>query len=638
MAFHTSGADVVSGICTLHSAGKITSRHLTGVGSNALSFEELLEVERWLGGQFFYQPEVMFTRDLWERSGGKLNESLHYTMDCDLWLHFAQANARLHVIGQPICLFRVHDQQKTFSATDFRPELENLSRQYAKQTSKSPRPVNVAGLPRNSIRIVCFNDCGNQSAAGVALQRLAASMTLAGHDVVSLAAISAPGRSSLTSEQIIAALAERKPDLVVLGNLSGAQLDADLPQKIVQKWATVRLADPLNPAKADQLPLAIDPGFGLPTHILKPRDKTTCRDLLHLPQDRFIVLFVAQNLTDPARGLSKLIEAIATLKIPDVLLVTVGRYDTAPRSEGLEIRNVGFIADPQKLAMYYSAADLFVSPNSALPTCLEAAACGTPSITTAKSPAEPFIIQSSPQDLAATIRRLYDDPQYRQNLGAWARLWAENEFSLAVLYHRFFNQLKTIGLAEKLNLPLRIYFRPDETLPPALVYLEQNTAAPSQAAAEDPYGFLAAWDAERQSMRTAFYNVTQTRLWRMVDSIYPAYHRIAHSKRLPGFARRGIQSIGDWLSARPKITARNSPHYRPSPHYAIPPGDLLHVQPMCPSALPIPVEISLSHPIPLHELGAVPPRDLLSGCTRKLASNRSKINGGHLRAIRSHKS
>jgi hypothetical protein len=68
-----------------------------------LPLEDLLDLDHgWNAGQFFYQPEVMFTRELWLRAGGYVNDWLHYSIDYELWLRFAEAGARLHTIGRPV--------------------------------------------------------------------------------------------------------------------------------------------------------------------------------------------------------------------------------------------------------------------------------------------------------------------------------------------------------------------------------------------------------------------------------------------------------------------------------------------------------------------------------------------------------
>ncbi len=96
LAFDTHDADMIAGICRLYRNGKLEAQHITSCADGPLPLEDLLDLEHsWNAGQFFYQPEVMFTRELWLRAGGFVDDWLHYSMDYELWLRFAEARARL---------------------------------------------------------------------------------------------------------------------------------------------------------------------------------------------------------------------------------------------------------------------------------------------------------------------------------------------------------------------------------------------------------------------------------------------------------------------------------------------------------------------------------------------------------------
>jgi hypothetical protein len=96
----------------------------------------------------------------------------------------------------------------------------------------------------------------------------------------------------------------------------------------------------------------------------------------------------------------------------------------------------------------YSAADLFVGPS--LEECLgqvflEAAACGVPAIGFAiggvpealKDGIGGIVVSdATPAGLADAILRLHDDAELRTAMAAWARVWFENERTLASAYHR----------------------------------------------------------------------------------------------------------------------------------------------------------------------------------------------------------
>jgi glycosyltransferase involved in cell wall biosynthesis len=60
---------------------------------------------------FIAQPAVFWRRDFGQRVGG-LDESLHFTMDYDLWLRMGRVTPP-RVIDQVLAQFRVHEQSKT---------------------------------------------------------------------------------------------------------------------------------------------------------------------------------------------------------------------------------------------------------------------------------------------------------------------------------------------------------------------------------------------------------------------------------------------------------------------------------------------------------------------------------------------
>lgn len=122
MGFYLSGADIVAGMCEVFSNNIYRYSHLTSCVDGPLSAEEISDLNGyWMQGKFFYQPEAMFTRDLWERSGGCVREDLHWCMDIEMWLRFAAHNATIHVINAPVAMFRVHEEQKT-SDTEVSPK------------------------------------------------------------------------------------------------------------------------------------------------------------------------------------------------------------------------------------------------------------------------------------------------------------------------------------------------------------------------------------------------------------------------------------------------------------------------------------------------------------------------------------
>jgi len=119
--------------------------------------------------------------------------------------------------------------------------------------------------------------------------------------------------------------------------------------------------------------------YGLDTDVFAPRDKAMAREQLGLPQDARVILFVAHSSDIRRKGFDLLTAALAGLE-DDVTLLTVGE---GGKMEGLDLSEVrlGRVEEDERLALIYSAADVFVIPSREdnLPnTVLESLACGTP--------------------------------------------------------------------------------------------------------------------------------------------------------------------------------------------------------------------------------------------------------------------
>lgn len=111
--------DLVAGRCARVMNHDAVPRHLhqcaLPVGQVVpLPLDGLLDLDnRWLQGDFFHQPEVFFTRDFYDRAGGRLREDLYFSMDYDLWVRMARAGARILALPEILALFREHEKQKT---------------------------------------------------------------------------------------------------------------------------------------------------------------------------------------------------------------------------------------------------------------------------------------------------------------------------------------------------------------------------------------------------------------------------------------------------------------------------------------------------------------------------------------------
>jgi glycosyltransferase involved in cell wall biosynthesis len=134
IAFDLFRADVVAGGCAM-----VHDRNPTAFGIHhnsmplgrvvALPLERLLDIEgSWIKGDFFWQPEVFWTRAAWERSGAHVANDLYYSMDYELWTRMARTGARILHVPDTLAIYRMHEGQKTSGAEPpYLPELRELS-------------------------------------------------------------------------------------------------------------------------------------------------------------------------------------------------------------------------------------------------------------------------------------------------------------------------------------------------------------------------------------------------------------------------------------------------------------------------------------------------------------------------------
>ena len=113
---YISGADLVVGACFEFKDGRFLQINLPGLPEGPLERAKMADLKNeWFMGQYFYQPEVFFSAEIYQKAGGYIDASLKYTMDYDLWMRLAGAGASVAKVRWPIALFRRHEEQKTFS-------------------------------------------------------------------------------------------------------------------------------------------------------------------------------------------------------------------------------------------------------------------------------------------------------------------------------------------------------------------------------------------------------------------------------------------------------------------------------------------------------------------------------------------
>lgn len=119
--------------------------------------------------------------------------------------------------------------------------------------------------------------------------------------------------------------------------------------------------------------------YGLDLEVLRPRPRAEARTALGLPLDRPVLLFGADSVGSPRKGLEifmRVLDRIRQAGGPTPELATFGKPP-----DGLPGRHLGRVDSDVLLSVIYSAADLYVTTareEAFGQTSAEALACGTP--------------------------------------------------------------------------------------------------------------------------------------------------------------------------------------------------------------------------------------------------------------------
>ena len=97
-------------------------------GNRLMINDDDMEIGRWIlpdhcektlpWADYIPQETLFWRRSIWDKAGGKIDESFRFAMDWDLLTRFHNAGAKFGHIPQFLGAFRVHPQQKTSSAMD----------------------------------------------------------------------------------------------------------------------------------------------------------------------------------------------------------------------------------------------------------------------------------------------------------------------------------------------------------------------------------------------------------------------------------------------------------------------------------------------------------------------------------------
>lgn len=151
--FAHNEADLVAGGCRIiNGRGETLYLHHNGLPFDQivdLSFGDLLSfISTWQRGMFFFQPEVFFSRKIWEASGGYIKEHLHFAMDYDLFLRMAMVGAKILHIPQYVGVTRKHPDQKTRDEDQlYLPTIRALLKEYQQLMDRMRQAVGGNAAP-----------------------------------------------------------------------------------------------------------------------------------------------------------------------------------------------------------------------------------------------------------------------------------------------------------------------------------------------------------------------------------------------------------------------------------------------------------------------------------------------------------
>ena len=126
------------------------------------------------------------------------------------------------------------------------------------------------------------------------------------------------------------------------------------------------------------------------TRIFCKKDKKQARRAFGLPENKQLILFVSQRVTDERKGVNYFIEALQqfvtehpAMKQNTGVIILGGHSAEVAARLPIPAYALGYVSDAEKIASVYNSADLFVLPSleDNLPnTIMEAMACGIPCV------------------------------------------------------------------------------------------------------------------------------------------------------------------------------------------------------------------------------------------------------------------
>lgn len=192
-----------------------------------------------------------------------------------------------------------------------------------------------------------------------------------------------------------------------------------------------------------KFPVTVIPN-GLDANDFAPRDKQFCRQMLGIPPDSQVVLFVADDANNIRKGFAMLAESLRQMDANDrltLLSLGVGRPEVGGTLRHIHL---GKVNNDRFLSAIYSAADVYVIASlqeSFGQTVIESMACGTPVVGFASGGIPDMVRPGVSGELAPTgdvmslrqaVQRVLADDALRNHMSQNCRRIVLEEYSLDV--------------------------------------------------------------------------------------------------------------------------------------------------------------------------------------------------------------
>jgi len=191
--------------------------------------------------------------------------------------------------------------------------------------------------------------------------------------------------------------------------------------------------------------------LGVNIEQFQPIDKSCARRGLGITQDRFVIGFGCTDFNDENKGGALLVEVLRTLATQHkVTLLTFGTGKLPLIGSDIELLELGVVGSPRVQSLFYSAADIFVTPSRVESfglTALEAMACGTAVVAFRTSGLKDIVIDGetglleadigSVSGLKAMIKWMVEHKEERQNMGVRSRKRVESFFTDTLMAKRY---------------------------------------------------------------------------------------------------------------------------------------------------------------------------------------------------------